>query len=123
MATTPPPLPRVKVPHPHVRCDLTVLAGSPHVEGSRVPVRRLWAWHRGGTAIETLLRRYPQLGPAKVLDALSFAYDNQDVVEADMEREQKMLDERGGTADRPLAQMALPFADAVPPSRRRSTRR
>lgn len=110
---SPPPLPRVKVPHPHVRCDISVLAGSPHVEGSRVPVRRLWAWHRSGTAIETLLRRYPQLGPARVLDALSFAYDNQDVVEADLEREQKMLDERGPKPDRPLNQLALPFADGA----------
>ena len=42
------PLPRIRVPHPHVRCDATVLGGSPHVVGSRVPVRRLWLWHRGG---------------------------------------------------------------------------
>lgn len=116
---TPPPLPRVKVPHPHVRCDVTVLAGSPHVEGSRVPVRRLWAWHKSGTSVETLFKRYPQLGPAKVLDALSFAYDNQDVLEADLDREQKLLEDRGPKPDRPLAQLALPFAGDAPSSRRR----
>jgi uncharacterized protein (DUF433 family) len=70
------PLPRIRVPHPHVRCDSDVLAGSPHVAGSRVPVRRLWAWHRGGAAVETLVKRYPNLGPARILDALAFAYDN-----------------------------------------------
>jgi uncharacterized protein (DUF433 family) len=59
-------------------------------------VRRLWAWHRGGSAIETLFRRYSNLGPAKVLDALSFAYDNPELIEADLEREQRLFDERGG---------------------------
>ena len=62
-------LTRIRVPHPHVRVDATVLAGSPHVVGSRVPVRRLWAWHRGGTSVETLVKRYPNLGPARILDA------------------------------------------------------
>lgn len=61
------------------------------VRGTRVPVRRLWAWHRRGTSIETLLKRYPALGPARVLDALSFAYDNQELVVADLEREREAL--------------------------------
>ena len=97
-----PPLPRVMVPHPHVRCDSRLLSGSPHVEGSRVPVRRLWAWHRSGVSIDTLLKRYPRLGPARVLDALAFAYDNREVVEADLARDrrdcpgtQRVADHRG----------------------------
>lgn len=67
------------------------LGGSPVVKGSKVPVRRLWAWHRRGTTIETLLKRYPQLGAARVLDALAFAYDNQDLMQADLEREHELL--------------------------------
>ncbi len=108
------PLPRISIAHPHVRSDAHVLSGSPHVVGSRVPVRRLWAWHRGGTPVERLMRRYPQLGPAKVLDALAFAYDNPDLMNADLEREQALFDERGGPTQfaRPLAQLALPFAPA-----------
>jgi uncharacterized protein (DUF433 family) len=106
-----PLVPRIRVPHPHVRVDASVLGGSPHVAGSRVPVRRLWAWHRGGAAVETLVRRYPNLGPARILDALSFAYDNQDLIEADLEREQALFSAAGGpsTGARPLAQLALPF--------------
>jgi uncharacterized protein (DUF433 family) len=106
-----PALPRIRVPHPHVRVDATVLAGSPHVAGSRVPVRRLWAWHRGGTSVETLVKRYPNLGPARILDALSFAYDNLDVVEADIAREQALFQAQGGptVGARPLAQLDLPF--------------
>ncbi|MBI4700505.1 MAG: DUF433 domain-containing protein [Deltaproteobacteria bacterium] len=107
------PLPRVLVPHPHVRCDTRVLGGSPHVADSRVPVRRLWAWHRAGVSIDTLLKRYPRLGPARVLDALAFAYDNRDVVDADLAREMSVL-EAAGTRPvglRPMQQQSLPFPD------------
>src|SRR3954447_23917118 len=105
------PLPRVLVPHPHVRSDVHVLGGSPHVAGSKVPVRRLWAWHRGGASVETLLKRYPNLGPARVLDALAFAYDNQDVITEDLAREQALFDKQGGptVGARPLAQLTLEF--------------
>lgn len=106
----PPLLPRPRVPHPHVRVDAAVIGGSPHVVGSRVPVRRLWAWHRGGAAVETLVKRYPNLGPARILDALAFAYDNQELIEADIAREQAMLEKQGpAIGTRPLAQLALPF--------------
>lgn len=108
-----PPLPRVLVPHPHVRCDSRLLGGSPHVEGSRVPVRRLWAWHRSGVSIDQLLKRYPRLGAARVLDALSFAYDNRDVVEADLAREMAAFEAAGQKplGIRPMEQQAFSFAD------------
>lgn len=109
---TPPPLPRVRVAHPHVRCDGKVLAGSPHVEGSRVPVRRLWTWHRGGASVDTLVKRYPKLGAARILDALAFAYDNPELMEADLAREQFLFEKEGGppVGARPLEQLSLPFA-------------
>jgi uncharacterized protein (DUF433 family) len=69
-----------------------VFAGSPIVRGTNVLVRRLWAWHRKGVTVETLVKRYPKLGPAKVLDALAFAYDNLDLMAADEERERRLLD-------------------------------
>lgn len=86
-----------------------------------MPVRRLWVWHRGGASVETLLRRYPNLGPARILDALSFAYDNQDLIDADLAREQALFEKQGGPSvgARPLAQLELPFdpdaVDSTPP--------
>lgn len=108
-----PPLPRVLVPHPHVRCDTRLLGGSPHVEGSKVPVRRLWAWHRAGVKIDTLLKRYPRLGPARILDALSFAYDNREVVEADLAREMAAFEAAGKQPIglRPMQQQMFPFME------------
>ena len=67
------------------------------VAGTRVPVRRLFAWHRQGTTVETLLKRYPQLGPARVLDALAFAYDNLDLVMQDLDRERALLEQEQRT--------------------------
>lgn len=102
----------ILVPHPHVRADASVLAGSPYVVGSRVPVRRLWAFYKKGVSLDTLLRRYPRLGPAKILDALAFAYDNEEVMLADMQRETELLDKvvpaskKAGAAE----QMSLPFS-------------
>jgi uncharacterized protein (DUF433 family) len=82
--------PPVRVPHPHV---VVAEDGSPVVSGTRVPVRRLFAWHRQGTTVETLLKRYPQLGPARVLDALAFAFDNIELILFDLDRERVLLEQ------------------------------
>jgi uncharacterized protein (DUF433 family) len=108
-------LPMVLVPHPHVRVDANVLGGSPYVFGSRVPVRRLWAFYRRGVTIDTLLRRFPRLGAAKIFDALAFAYDNEEVMLADMQREEQLLGrveagKNDGTTA-PARQMNLPFSE------------
>jgi uncharacterized protein (DUF433 family) len=105
-------LPMVLIPHPHVRVDPTVLGGSPHINGSRVPVRRIFSFFRDGTRIETILKRFPQLGAAKVLDALAFALDNPEVMEADAARESALLRRAGQNQTKKSAagrQMDLPF--------------
>ncbi len=99
-------LPLVLIPHPHVRVDRHVLGGSPYVAGSRVPVRRLWGFYQAGASVEVLVKRYPRLGPGKILDALAFAFDNREVIERDLAREQVLLMK----AETPtLGQMDLPF--------------
>jgi len=105
-------LPVILVPHPHVRVDQAILGGSPHVNGSKVPVRRIYSFYRDGTKVETIMRRFPQLGPARVLDALAFALDNLEVIEADAARESAILTSVGAKvakSSRADAQMSLPF--------------
>jgi uncharacterized protein (DUF433 family) len=102
-------LPPVRVAHPHVEVRDELLTGSPCVRGSRVPVRRLWSWHRRGVTVETLLKRYPSLGPAKVLDALAFAYDNPELVEADLSREQSLMGPKADEVPGAMKQAPLPF--------------
>jgi uncharacterized protein (DUF433 family) len=113
-------LPIILVPHPHVTTDPSVLGGSPFVTGSRVPVRRLWSFYRNGTRVETLLRRYPQLGAAKIFDALAFALDNPEVIDADLQREQELLKRVGQRLPKRRSgpeQIELPFSGG-PPGRR-----
>lgn len=111
-------LPPVAVHHPHVEVRDDLLAGSPVVRGTRVPVRRLWAWHRKGVSVETLVKRYPALGPARVLGALSFAYDNQELMAADLAREAKMLEtEEAEKVPGAMQQTKLPFAPDKKPGR------
>ena len=79
-----------------------------------MPVRRVFAFFRDGTKLETILRRFPQLGPAKVFDALAFALDNPEVIQSDIAREHEMLSKAGHRPVRSRAnekQMALPFDD------------
>lgn len=83
--------PAVRVPHPHVRVDKSVFGGSPYVAGSRVLVRRLWAFYASGTSVERIVRRYPQLSTGKVFDALAFALDNAELLEWDIQRESDFL--------------------------------
>lgn len=74
-------------PYPHVDFlgeEFGEFKGSPVISRTRVPVARLFAWHRRGTTIDTLMKRYPQLKPAAILAALAFAYDNEEIVRLDM---------------------------------------
>jgi uncharacterized protein (DUF433 family) len=63
---------------------------SPFVVGTNIPVRRIYDWFRRGIPAETLIKRYPQLGPAKVLSALAFAHDNKEIIEDDITRAERM---------------------------------
>lgn len=73
-----------KIPYPHVE----LREGRPFVAGTKVPVYRLWRWHRQGTTFETLMKRYPQLPPAKILTAVAFAYDNQELMLEEQKKEE-----------------------------------
>ncbi len=60
------------VPHPHV----VKVIETYYVVGSRVPVRTLYSLYRDSVSIARIVKRYPQLGPAKVFDAIAFGIDN-----------------------------------------------
>src|SRR5688572_25954263 len=81
---------------------------------------RLWAFFTSGATVERILKRYPQLGPAKVFDALAFALDNPEVMEADLRREQEILAKSGERPKRTAGapeQIELPFAAPRPTER------
>lgn len=59
--------------------------------------------------METLLKRYPALGPSRVLSALAFAYDNQELMEADLAREEALLGVTADPVPGAMKQGKLPF--------------
>ncbi len=102
-------LPPARIMHPHVEAGPELLGGSPVVVGTKIPVRRLWSWHRKGVSVETLLKRYPTLGPSRVLSALAFAYDNQELMGADLAREEALLGVVVDPVPGAMKQEKLPF--------------
>jgi len=74
------------VGYPHVN---HAAAGGARISGTNVPVRRLWQWHMRGVSVETLLKRYPSISPAAVLCALAFAYENAQLIEAEIANEKR----------------------------------
>lgn len=82
----------VVVHHPHVSVSTD---GTAFVRGSRVPVLRLWKWYKNSTLIERICKRYPQINRAQILDALSFALDNEELMEALQKREENLLVDAG----------------------------
>ena len=99
-------LPPVHVAHPHVECNDQ---GIPLVKGTRVPVRRLWVWHRRGITCDTLWKRYPSIPPGAILDALSFAYDNIDLIDADLAREESILNKEVDPIPGAMNQLPISF--------------
>jgi uncharacterized protein (DUF433 family) len=54
------------------------------VAGTRLRVSLILAWYRDGMTVEQIVDQYPQLRPADVHDALAYAYDHPDEIEADL---------------------------------------
>jgi hypothetical protein len=52
-------------------------------------------------SIERVMKRYPQLPPTKIFDALSFALDNADVIEADTAREAALIERASKGTENP----------------------
>jgi uncharacterized protein (DUF433 family) len=58
--------------------------GQPVVVGTRVRVATILMCYRLGMRVEEILQQYPGLRPADVHDALAYAYDHLEEIEADL---------------------------------------
>jgi uncharacterized protein (DUF433 family) len=73
------------VVHPHITSNPNICGGSPCIEGTRITVRTIaiYTLHHGQTP-EELLTHYPHISLASIYDALSYYYDNRDVLDKDI---------------------------------------
>lgn len=67
-------------PYPHI----VIQDGIAFIEGTRVPARRVFEWHRRGTAMQVLFLRYPTIPRAYLLNAVSFMYDHPEQLESEI---------------------------------------
>ena len=61
-----------------------ICAGQPVVAGTRIRVATVLACYRQGMSVEEIVQQYASLKPADVHDALVYAYDHMEEIEADL---------------------------------------
>jgi uncharacterized protein (DUF433 family) len=60
-----------------------------------VCVHRLFAWLEGGTTVEVLLKRYPNVSKGQLFCALGFAYDHLGLMQHWIQEERAALARHG----------------------------
>ena len=71
-----------KLDYRNVETDITRCGGQPVVAGTRIRVATILACYRQGMGIEEIVQQYSGLRPADVHDALAYAYDHLNEIEA-----------------------------------------
>ena len=64
--------------------SVSTRSGRAVVAGTRVRVATILACYRQGMTVEEILQEYAHLRPADVHDALAYAYEHTDKIEADL---------------------------------------
>ena len=79
-------MPSTAVDHPHVSRTPGVASGSAVIAGTKFPVRSVVGYVlRQGMAPEELAREFSFLSLAQVYDALSYYYDHQAEIDAELQ--------------------------------------
>jgi len=74
--------------HPHITQTPGVCGGRPIVRGTRIPVKILVRYHQMGYTSTEILSGHAALTPAQLYDALSYYYDHQAEIEADIKADE-----------------------------------
>lgn len=65
--------------------------GQPVVSGTRIRVAIILGCYRQGMTVEEIVQQYPSLQPADVHDALAYAYNHLDEINADIAADEEAL--------------------------------
>ncbi|HEY68065.1 MAG TPA: DUF433 domain-containing protein [Thermoflexia bacterium] len=80
--------PKATADHPHITRTPGVCGGRPVVRGTRIPVKVLVRYHQMGYTTMEILSGHAGLTPAQLYDALSYYYDHQAEIEADIKADE-----------------------------------
>jgi uncharacterized protein (DUF433 family) len=73
-----------KLDYRNIEKDPARCGGQPVVVGTRIRVATILTCYRQGMSVEEIVQQYPHLKPADVHDALAYAYDHLDEIDADL---------------------------------------
>lgn len=73
-----------KLDYRNIEKDPTRCGGQPVIANTRVRVGTILCCYRQGMGIEEIVQQFPPLKPADVHDALAYAYDHLEEIEADL---------------------------------------
>ncbi len=74
--------------HLHITQTPGVCGGRPVVRGTRIPIKVLVRYHQMGYTSTEILAGHVGLTPAQLYDALSYYYDHQAEIEADIKADE-----------------------------------
>jgi uncharacterized protein (DUF433 family) len=80
-----------KLDYRNVEMDAARCGGQPVVAGTRIRVATILACYRQGLGVEEIVQQYSGLRPADVHDALAYAYEHLDEVEAGLAADDESL--------------------------------
>jgi uncharacterized protein (DUF433 family) len=73
-----------KLDYRNIEKDSSRCGGQPVVAGTRIRVATILTCYRQGMSVEEIVQQYVSLKPADVHDALAYAYDHVDEIDADL---------------------------------------
>jgi uncharacterized protein (DUF433 family) len=78
-----------KLDYRNIEKDPARCGGQPVVAATRVRVATILNCYRQGMGVEEIVQQYAPLKPADVHDALAYAYDHLEEIEADLEADEE----------------------------------
>jgi uncharacterized protein (DUF433 family) len=73
-----------RIDYRNIEIDPPRCGGQPVVAGTRIRVATILNCYRQGMSVEEIIQQYPPLKPADVHDALAYAYDHIEEIEANL---------------------------------------
>jgi uncharacterized protein (DUF433 family) len=91
-----------RVDYRNIEKDPARCGGQPVVAGTRIRVATVLSCYRQGMGVEEIVQQYANLRPADVHDALAYAYEHLDEIEADLAAdEEAAVKARNGLSSSP----------------------
>ena len=91
-----------KLDYRNIERDPARCGGQPVVTNTRVRVATILSCYRQGMSVEEIVQQYTPLRPADVHDALAYAYDHLEEIEADLAADdERIVKNHDATLDNP----------------------